>query len=291
MKGVMTADWHIRATPPSCVSDTQETWMMKQFCALQQIFVVCKEKKCDLFLDGDVFNSISDTTCRCITLVQDLALQLLDENLKLYILAGNHDLPYHTSTNIHKSAIGVLFSSKNIYNMSSLNDDKIYASSFDGENKDAEIVFRHVLCVPTAKDLFPGSNAFTANTLLESYKLAKWIFTGDYHHAFHYENNGKHVVNPGCLLRQASDMIDYKPLVYYVDTENNVVEEHFLNIPQFFVEAKSKDNSQETIDAFVECLSHENMSVDFVQNIKNSLSKVSEPVAKKISDWIEKSHI
>lgn len=69
------------------------------------------KKNAPVFVVGDLFHSNSDTSFECIQLVQSLA----DELGELYILAGNHDLPYHSSENINKSAIGILLNSSHIF--------------------------------------------------------------------------------------------------------------------------------------------------------------------------------
>ena len=150
MKFICTADWHIRATRPRCRTD--ENWIETQRNALAQIKKISVEKNAPVFVVGDLFHSNSDTSFECIQLVQSLA----DELGELYILAGNHDLPYHSSENINKSAIGILLNSNNIasireFNLWVLNhkDVTCSCSNFDeADNKDAEIVFKHTLVFP-----------------------------------------------------------------------------------------------------------------------------------------------
>ena len=291
MKLIVTADWHIRATRPRCRID--EDWMQTQRKALQQLVKIAKEKEAPVFVVGDLFNSNSDTTFECIQMVQQTADQLGE----LYVLAGNHDLPYHSSENIEKSAIGVLLNSQNIFSIKNYMEHLLYdfsASNFDEEdNKAAEIVFKHVLCFPDVKSLPPNVDALTAKDLLSEFKNAQWIFTGDYHHNFHYEKNGRHVINPGCLLRQASDFKDYECGVYYVDTENEIVE--FIPIidnEQFIDDSYilKQEEREERIEKFVDKLKDtKNVSLDFIDNVHKAIAanKLSEEMINMLEELLE----
>jgi len=279
MKLIVTSDWHLRATRPRCRTD--ENWIETQRNALAQIKKISVKKNAPVFVVGDLFHSNSDTSFECIQLVQSLA----DELGELYILAGNHDLPYHSSENIEKSAIGVLFNSQNIFPISEFfkkwhwnTDEKIRysASNFDKwDDENAEMVFKHVLCFPDAKSIPQNVDAMTAKELLDEFPNARWIFIGDYHHNFHYEKNGKHVVNPGCLLRQASDMKNYKCGVYYVDTDENIVEFVPIIDNESFVDDSyilKQEEREERIESFVDKLSDtKNVSLDFVDNVQKAM--------------------
>jgi len=276
MKFICTADWHIRATRPRCRID--ENWIETQAKALRQLAKISDEKNAPIFVVGDLFHSNSDTSFECINMVQKLA----DISGELYILAGNHDLPYHSSENLDKSAIGILLNSESVFEIEHFFEKVIgfehinySASNFDKEdNENAEIVFKHVLTIP--EDDKPNFvDCETPESLLKKFPDAKWIFTGDYHHNFHYEKNGRHVVNSGCLLRQVADMKDYQCGVYYIDTDENIVEfipiiDNEQLIDDSYIE---KENEREKrIDDFVNKLKNtQSVSFDFVDNVQKSI--------------------
>lgn len=289
MKFICSADWHIRATRPRCRID--EDWIQTQRQALAQIVKISKEKKAPVMVVGDLFHSNSDVSFECIQMVQQMA----DELGELYILAGNHDLPYHSSENIEKSAIGVLLNSSRIFNIKTFTDsEKISASNFDEDDDlNAEIVFKHTLVFPDAKSIPPNCDGTTAKELLEEFPNAEWIFTGDYHHNFHYEKNGRHVVNSGCLLRQASDFKDYQCGVYFVDTDKNIVE--FIPIidsEQLIDDSYilQENEREERIDNFVQKLKDtESVSLDFLANVENALqnNNLDSELKKVVEELLE----
>lgn len=283
MRFILTADWHLRASRPRCRID--DDWYATQRNAVEQVKNIAVKKDCPVFIVGDIFNSNTDTSFQCIQIVQDFAKELENENLSVYILAGNHDLLYHSTENIDKSAVGILFNSANIYSIKDYFEKlpssdfariSYSASNFDEDDyKRADIVFKHVLCFPDIKSLPPDVDALTAKDLLSEFSSAKYIFTGDYHHNFHYEKNGRHVINPGCLIRQASDMKNYQCGVYYVDTDKDVFE--FIPIidkEQFIDDSYilKQDERESRIEQFVDKLKDtKNVSLDFVNNVKNAV--------------------
>ena len=137
MKLLITADWHIRKTKPVCRTD--EDWIGTQKEAVKQVLKLAVRYKTDVCIVGDIFHSNSDTDFECLQLVQNFARELKENGLRLFILAGNHDLLYHSSLNMNRSAVGILFRSENIFPLSKLGEN-VSATNFDEEVEDAEIV-------------------------------------------------------------------------------------------------------------------------------------------------------
>ena len=120
-------------------------------------------------------------------------------------------------------------------------------------------------------------------------EIPKYIFTGDYHHNFHYEKNGRHIVNPGCLLRQAVDLKDYQPGFYFIDTDENIVEfnpiideEQFID-DTYILREKEKEKR---IEAFADKVGEvESVSLDYVENVK--LAMLSSDISGELKETIE----
>ena len=272
-KGIVTADWHLRKDRPRCRID--ENWIDTQEDALNQVADICIEHDCDLFLVGDIFHRASEF--EMVIYIQKLAQKLKKNGLSVYYLCGNHDLKYHSTLNLDESAIGLLRNSENCYFIKTyFNENNYSASNFDEkDNQDAEIVFKHILTIP--EDEKPSFvDCETPESLLDKFPKSKLIFTGDYHKNFHYEKNGRHVINSGCLLRQASDFKDYISGVYFCDMEKNIVE--FIPIIESVRELIDdsyieKENEREKrIDDFVNKLKNtQSVSFDFVDNVQKSI--------------------
>ena len=285
MRFVLTADWHIRATKPRCRID--EDWVQTQRLALNQIADIANSKDFPVYVVGDLFHSHGDTSFEVVQLIQEFANSL---NHGMFILAGNHDLPYHNSSNLHKSAIGILLHCEKINFIQ--NNEYVSAGNFDQETENKDIIFKHILCFPDLKSMPPNVNAVTAEDLLDEYDNAKWILTGDYHHNFVYENKGRHVVNSGCLIRQVSDMKDYQCGVYVIDTDLNeidfvpIVDDYDLVDDSHILRQNEKD---ERIENMVDKLMDiEAVSLDFIQNIENVLlnNDIPDEIRKCVKELI-----
>ena len=285
MKLIVTADWHLKATMPRCRKD--ENWIDTQRKILNQVVSISKEKQVPVFVVGDIFDSNSDTSFEVISLVQNIAHELADG---FFILAGNHDLPYHSSENINKSAVGILLKSDYIHPIKHITkfekdswDYSFSASNFDEEDDhDAQIVFKHTLTLPEKNPLFESE---TPETLVEKFPKAKWIFIGDYHKAFDVKVNGCHVVNPGCLIREKSDFKDYQCGVYYVDTEEEIVEfipiidDEELVDDSYIIKNDERGNRIEEFGNKLKDV--EGISLDFLDNVEKAI------VQNKIDDELK----
>ena len=292
MKCIITADWHIRSNLPRCRQD--EDWFKTQERALKQIRLFANKNDCPVFVVGDIFHSIGETNFQCIQMIQRMARKL---DNGLYMLAGNHDLPYHSSENLDRSAVGILLRSYGIGKIkdyfNNIEIENVSAANFDEEdNKDAEIVFKHVLCFPDMKSLPPNVDALTAKDLLSEFPNAKWIFTGDMHKNFHYEKNGRHVVNPGCMLRQAVDFKDYQPGFYFIDTDKNIVDFQLIIDDEKFIDDSyilREKEKEERIQAFADKIGEvESVSLDYIDNVKSAMmtSKLSGELKETINELV-----
>ena len=270
MRGIITADWHLREDRPRCRID--EDWIATQKKALERIYTEAGNRNYNVYVVGDLFHR--STEYRMVRLVQQLAEMLDKDGLHLYFIAGNHDCLYHLSSNLDRSAIGLLQGTKNVYFMNDLVN--VSAPNF-GEpvNKDMPIVFEHRLVFPDKKSLPPNVEAVTAEDMLEMYPNAEWIFTGDYHHNFHYEKNGRHVVNSGCLLRQATDMKNYDCGFYCVNTDIDEVEWISIGDNEPLVDDSyiiKQEEREERLANFIDSISKTtSVSLDYLDNVQKAL--------------------
>ena len=87
-------------------------------------------------------------------------------------------------------------------------------------------------------------------------------------------------------MRQASDFEDYQPVVYFVDTEKEIVKELPINDSLENMDTKYitvRNEREERISAFIESLSNSQvMTLDFVENVEKSLNSVDDEELKEI---------
>jgi DNA repair exonuclease SbcCD nuclease subunit len=159
------------------------------------------------------------------------------------------------------------------------------------QGKKTGLLFQHRLVFENIKSMPPNVQAISAQELLKEHPDIDYIFLGDNHSAFHYEKNGKHVVNPGATIRQSVNEQSYKPSVYYVNTEKEIVERIYLHDDIAMVEDGYLVEETERInhiEAFVEKLKkNEVVELDFLSNIENGLlvnKKLSKETVKMIRE-------
>jgi DNA repair exonuclease SbcCD nuclease subunit len=277
MKAIISADWHLRADRPRCRLDTD--WEASQECIVSYIVSMAEKYSAPLVIVGDVF----DTPTVPHRIVSMFLKHVDDVDEGVYVLPGQHDLPYHQWKNVESSAFGNLWTltaspwqhATGIRDVGALGSRELWG---DPPLTDAgPILFLHTLVFPSAKDLPPNVEARTAAELLAEYPKARWIFTGDYHRAFHYEKAGRHVVNPGCITRQAADFKDYAPQVWIVDTDAGTVEA--IQLPEVGDVVtdeylRREEEREERISAFVETVKKsEGLTLDFLANVETALTK------------------
>ena len=276
---ILTADLHLRTTRPRCRLD--DDWLFTQQNVLAQISKQANDKKVPVVVVGDIFNSNIDVSNELMTIVQTWACAC---SCGVFMLAGNHDLPYHNVKNLRKSSIGVLLGSRGVGEINDLYfhlDDSIVeqsANHFGVEQAiDAEIIFEHILCLPEKIKLPDEAEVTYPKDLFEKYKKARYIFTGDYHRFFIASNKGetRYVINPGCVIRQAADLIDYKPHILYINLDEEDISKVVTPIPiddfgnlvtDEYLQREEERNDR--IESFIERVkSSETVSFDFLENV------------------------
>lgn len=280
MRGIITADLHLRSDRPRCRID--EDWEGTQRNALKFIAGKAGELNCPVYIVGDIFHTP--------TVPPWVVNMFLDSfnGVAIHGIAGNHDLPFHSYKNVNRSSFGTI-------------EQRMTPPPFDWSHFgepikkyfNCNILFRHELIFPSMKEIPEFFDGKSAGELLAEFPDYDFIFTGDYHHNFVYEKNNRYVINPGCMLRQAADMKDYKPGFYFVDTDKKEFE--FIHYPDsvemvvndYLIDAKEKEDR---ISAFVEAVRGSNsVSLDFIENVKKAISEnqLSENTKKCILSFFE----
>jgi DNA repair exonuclease SbcCD nuclease subunit len=267
---IITADLHLRKQKPRCRLD--EDWIEQQRKSLQEIREIASRCKCPIAIAGDIFH-----TARQPHEIVNLFISEM-KGSTTFIKEGNHD-EEHTMENIDKTAYGTIA--------------KIFTELSKEETMQGEqVIFLHELVFKTDKDRPIETIGKTAEELLDEYPDKKWIFVGDNHHNFHFEKNGRHVINPGCINRQKSNMKDYKPGVYHVDIEKGIVE--FIELKSDTGELvtdeyiKEQNEREDRIESFVSMIkSQGRITLDFISNLKNKLDSLDKDVRVVVENTIQ----
>lgn len=216
-----TADLHLVGVAPRCRKDAN--WLETQRQMLQFLVSTANGAKVPLVLCGDIFDKP-----RVATEVVNMAIRELKASEHgVYILAGNHDCPGHAYSLIHEASLGTLLETfPQIPQIDGIQD----AQPFGLDNPTgAKVAFTHQLVFRDERSRPPMAKGLTASELLDQFPDADWILTGDHHSAWHHEEQGRHVVNPGCTIIHNSGMIGETAKCALVDIDAGTVD--WIEIP------------------------------------------------------------
>lgn len=286
MKLIVTADLHLRDDRPRCRID--EDWMKSQFKIIYFILDTAQKEKCSVVIVGDIFNSslVSEE------LKARLLTTIYESGVVVFILDGNHDLPYHNWKYVNRSSFSILWNTA-MYAETNLKTP-YYKNTFDFTHYKGEVIksgsnilLTHRLVFKNKKTLPPNIKAITAEELIEEYPDYDIILLGDMHRHFSYEKNGKLIINPGCAIRQKSDMIGYQPVIYLLDTEERDFE--IIELPddedmvddEYIIKAEEREGR---LAGFAEAIKkQEGVTFSFEDNVEAGLANTQmEKETKKI---------
>ena len=229
MKILLTADWHIRGDRPRCRID--EDWIESQRQDIQAVVDIARREKVDeTWVLGDLFHQPRAAT-EAVNMVL-VGLKDLREVCPVYILPGNHDLPYHDYGNLEQSSLGIVLKSfPELQTREEPSGLMLAAAPFglDPVDPHADVWATHQLTFESADTKPPMAGGKIAQDLLDEAPNVHVVVTGDYHRGYVYTGaDGRRVITPGCLNIQAADMDDYRPRVSIWDTATAQVTPHYL---------------------------------------------------------------
>ena len=222
---ILSADWHLVQNQPVARQDPD--WLETQRQALRFLVSTAIEFACPLVAVGDIFDHSKVGTAVVNMAIEELNA-LRSQGQEFYLISGNHDQEAHLASNIPKCSVGTLL---NIFPKIPIIPGVQSANHF-GEDVDdgSPVLFTHQLVFRDEASKPPMAKGLTASELLEKFPKAQWIFTGDYHDTFDYEESGRHVVNPGCMIPHTAGDIGHngKCALIALDSDNPVT---WITIP------------------------------------------------------------
>ena len=218
MKFNLCGDLHFRSDAPECRLDN---YMLSQ----ERILEFMREREGTWLCSGDVVHRARERK-EPLTFTN----WLMERIPEMYGVLGNHDLLYHSLENVNHTTMGTLVFS-GLYRL--LNKHKFGNVTVHGfhwgqeithiEKKEGEvhIAVYHGMVMEEPNNFFEG---LIAKDLLDKYPEYDLILTGDNHHSFVLEKDGRFLVNPGSLKRDNIGQIDYEPFIFIYDSKTKKLE-------------------------------------------------------------------
>ena len=288
MKYILTADNHFQYNQPICRTDNFIEAQVKKMQWLARL----KTKYNAVILNaGDILHKPRVEK-------QELFSLLLNNLPEMYGVAGNHDLMYHSLSNLMESSIGVLISAGvykfiNYKNPISIKRDKIYGFSYGEKIQNIvdmstnNIAIWHNMIFEKQND-FKFTDGYNAINVIKENPGYKLILTGDNHKTFVCEHENRFLVNPGSLTRDDAAQISHKPCVFLYDSDNHSLDQFFVPIEENVISTEHLDIKKEKdqrLEAFVETVnSNYEIGFSFQKNLENYL--LTNEVSLKIKNII-----
>ena len=291
---ILLSDWHIREDSTMCRTDnyweTQET-------KIDYIVNLAKQNSCPILCGGDLGHK-AKWSCRLLEFIIDKF-----KGIEIIMVAGNHDLPEHRIEYWKESGIGVLHAAGavNVIRVPKTINEKFNLFPFQwGEevtepeklNDLPNVAIIHQMIIEN-KLLWADQVAPKGHELLKKNTRYNLILTGDNHHAFVSEDDGRILVNPGSIMRMTAAQIDFKPRVYKWFADKNEIQVCYLPIEKDVVTAdhiKKRKLSDDKIEKFAKRMS-DNFEIDlsFEQNIENYfvVNRTKKAVKEKVFEVIK----
>ena len=270
---ILMSDPHLRLSIPVC--RTEEEFLKAQWDKLQFIKNLQRKHECPVFCGGDLFHHWKPSPE-----LLSKTMEYLPANF--HTIYGQHDLPQHSLPDQDKSGIFTLKTAKALKLLSGVHwGETPKGISYEIRCKDDKqrwVLVWHKMNYQ-GKLPWPGCTDPRAGKLLRKYPDYDLILTGDNHLPFVEEYENRILVNPGSMMRQNADQIDFRPRVYLYYAEENRVEPVYLPIEDGVVSHDHIERDAERsdrIDAFISKLdgewqaglSFESNLEEFFKNIK-----------------------
>lgn len=268
---ILTADWHLRESIPTCRTDD---FIESQWKKVAEVSRLQKKHNCPVFHAGDLFHHWKpspELLSRCIK-------ELPDRFCTVY---GNHDLPQHSMDLEYKSGVRTLVEANVVellkeghWNQPPKQGERLRYDDLDSPNGHGfrRIAVWHTL-VWTHKTPYPGAEEEEeGHALLDKLSSFDLILTGDNHQSFICRQDGRILVNPGSLTRQEAGQKFFEPCVYLYNAKTNMAIAHYFNVdPEDVsrIHIEEKKDRDERIEAFVQKLETDwEGSLDFTKNLR-----------------------
>lgn len=281
---ILTGDWHLRDSVPSCRTDAFEGVMWRK---VEYIADMQEKYHCPVLHSGDLFHNWKPSPYLLAK-----AIKYVPRNF--CTIFGNHDLPQHNLELADKCGIYVLLTAGVVSVLT--HGAQHWGTALPEEPfvlAGRKILVSHIMTYQ-GKTPYPGCTDTPAAGLLRKHKEYDLILTGHNHQQFVEMHDGRLLVNPGCITRQESDQVDFRPAVWLWYAESNTVEKHYLPISKGVVQKPENvervEERNARIDAFISKLnSGWDESIDFEQNLERviNVNKVSKEIQDIIYNAIE----
>lgn len=295
MRIALASDLHLSARRPLCRIDAD--WVATQKARLNELCSKSEEMHCDaLIIAGDVFD-----TPTVDPEILSLIINAANKAGRCFMIAGNHDLPYHNTAYMERSSFGVLRAMSNCMSSISMPDEvisyggvTISGNHYGESGSQANVVALHTFAVENESKRPPFHESITADELLARYPDARLIVVGDNHESWTVTKGGRSVVNCGCFIRRNVKELDYTPCFYVWDSEDESIRRIAFTDDRDSIDASyiAQANEAAVHELQYEAMLNElkagiELSFDFLSTLESYVKDNAERLDGRVVDYIE----
>ena len=225
MRYVCCADLHLRPDKPLCRAESADEWVDTQLKKLSFILEFADKKHATVLMAGDICHRATGWPSWMFWRVINVFNKW--SNVPIFVIPGQHDLPYHQLNQLHRSNLGVLLEAGVVWNCANHVVGFAWGEKIQKSQKKAHVAVAHLMVLKDPKDAtYPGQaeSATMAEKLLKQFPQYDLIVTGDNHQPFVEEYKGRWLVNPGSMTRQRTTETHAPGFYYYEDGQVERVE-------------------------------------------------------------------
>ncbi len=274
---VCSSDWHLTVKRPV----SRKTGYVNQaFNKVAWILSKCRELEADLYFAGDIFDRCREPRW----LASKYQALFAKMRVTIYGCAGQHDQIFH-SKNLTDTSIQTFYAAQMLQRHTP-DSSELQAVDWGGEiPQDVDTLIMHY-CV-TQSPIPYIDYSVTARKFMKQTN-ARIIVTGDYHEAHHLEYGGRLLINPGSIMRNASDTTQKKPVVYVINTRTaqilDILEVPVLPANEVFDLAaisagkaakERKEDLKRKFDLYVANAATKKIRPDFLKNLANVITELN----------------
>jgi len=288
-KFIACADLHITNKRPKNRKGDYYSQIISKFSYILALTIKHSENRL-LVVAGDFFDS-PNVPYKVSRHIIEL---LIDANIRILVVPGQHDLRYHVS-GLDNTPLGILSTCKLVTVLHPDSKVVINGVSFAGagwneEPKDpVDVLLMHRM-VTKKGELWSGQTNYSpAHGILRKYPWAKCIISGDNHLPHSLRKEGRLQINCGSMVRSTKSQIDFQPRVYLVDTKDwksrplkvlvKPSEEvfDFNKIEQDDIQEDAKKEAEKLIARFIDTLPEQDKEKPKFSTILGTLVKQIKP--------------
>ena len=265
---ILCGDFHLREDTPVCRTD--DFWAA-QWDKVLEIKELQEKYKCPVIHSGDLFNHWKPSPYLLSTTMWGMPEHF-------HTIYGNHDLPQHNFELRRKCGTHLLEQAESLIILPQCHwqEEPENITGYWPTASGKRVLVWHVMTY-IGKSPWPGCTDLTAEQILDEFPQFDLILTGHNHKSFVAEKDGRLLVNPGSLTRQAADQADHRPCVYLWYADTNTVKPYYLEINKGVVSREHLDRittRDKRIEAFVQRLSGEmEIGVNFEESLQRFAQK------------------